>query len=366
MQELAYILHIDMDSYFASVEVRENPDLQGLPVVIGANPREGRGRGVVSTCSYEARTFGIRSGMPISQAYHLCPSARFLPVNFPLYYRTSERIMAIIGRQGTHLEQVSIDEAFLQLDGSGDISKARGVAERIQQELEKSEHLTCSIGIGPTRVVAKIASDYQKPNGLTIVPHGEIERFLYPLPVRRLPGIGKKTEEILFLNGIFTVGDLASRDVRELTGLFGKSGLHLYSLAHGKDIVSSSSPSGPRSMSREITFEVDTVDAGTLHAAMDALADEVHHTLLEEGLFFRTISVKVRYTGFITHTKSRSLHRPSNDRTIIGGVATSLLHGFQDGRMIRLIGLRLSNLSGYHAVQRSLVDFLPPHPCPSR
>jgi DNA polymerase IV (DinB-like DNA polymerase) len=330
------ILHMDMDSFFASVEVRENPSLRGLPVVVGADPKGGSGRGVVSTASYEARTFGIRSGMPISRAYRLCPGAIFLPVRFPLYIETSARIMQIVQEYGDDLEPVSIDEAYLDVSRAGSYERAIHLAERIKDEILRKENLTCSIGIGPSRVVAKIASDMQKPDGLTVVFPEDVDTFLGPLPVGKIPGIGRKTEKELAERGITTIGQLAGTNVQVLRSLFGMWGVYMHTLAHGQDTVLARLGSEPRSISRETTFENDTDRVSVLEETMDALALEVQRALVEEGYSFRTLSIKVRNSA----------------------MARELLLEFLDGRKIRLLGLRLSHLSKDRTVQASIQEYL--------
>jgi DNA polymerase IV (DinB-like DNA polymerase) len=352
------ILHMDMDSFFASVEVRENPSLRGLPVIVGADPKEGSGRGVVSTASYEARKCGIRSGMPISRAYRLCPHAVFLPVRFPLYIRTSERIMRIVETYGEDLEQVSIDEAYLDVTRSASFDAASQLAVRMKEEIRRTEHLTCSVGIGPSRVVAKIASDMQKPDGLTVVPPQKVEAFLGPLPVRKIPGIGKKTEKELVERGITSIGELAETDIQVLRSLFGMWGVYMYTLAHGQDIGAVRSGSEPRSISRETTFEIDTDRVSVLEETMDALSHEVHQALKEEGYSFRTLTIKVRDTRFVTHTRSHTLDHPTADLRTIRAVSRDLLMEFLDGRKIRLLGLRLSQLYKDRTVQATIQEYL--------
>jgi DNA polymerase IV (DinB-like DNA polymerase) len=351
------ILHMDMDSFFASVEVRENPALQGLPVVVGADPKGGAGRGVVSTASYQARECGIRSGMPISRAYRLCPHAVFLPVRFPLYNRTSERIMQIVETYGEDLEQVSIDEAYLDVTRSGSFDAASNLAVSIKEEIRRIENLTCSIGIGPSRVVAKIASDIQKPDGLTVVPPQKVESFLRSLPVRKIPGIGKKTEKELAERGITSIGQLAEMDVQILRSLFGMWGVYMHTLAHGQDASAARSGSEPRSISRETTFEIDTDRISVIEETMDALSLEVYQALKEEGYSFRTITIKVRDTRFVTHTRAHTLDHPAADLRIIRAVSRDLLMEFLDGRKIRLLGLRLSQLYRDHTIQATFQEF---------
>ncbi|MDD1677572.1 MAG: DNA polymerase IV [Methanomicrobiales archaeon] len=352
------ILHIDMDSFFASVEVKNNPSLRGLPVIIGADPKGGSGRGVVSTASYEARKCGVHSGMPISRAYRLCPEAVFLPVNFPLYIQTSGHIMQIVERYGEHLEQVSIDEAYLDVSQIGSFTAASSLALRMKEEIRTNESLTCSIGIGPSRVVAKIASDFQKPDGLTVITPEEVMAFLGPLPVGKIPGIGRKTEKELVERGITTVGQLVQTDIQELRSLFGMWGVYMHALAQGEDVGSVRTGIETRSISRETTFEVDTDRMSVLEETMDSLSRDVHQSLVEEQYLFRTITIKVRDTRFATHTRSRTLDRPTEDLHLIRTVSRELLLEFLDGRKIRLLGLRLSHLYKDHTVQATIQEYL--------
>jgi Nucleotidyltransferase/DNA polymerase involved in DNA repair len=347
-----------MDSFFASVEVNENPSLRGLPVVVGADPKGGIGRGVVSTASYEARRCGIHSGMPISRAYRLCPNAVFLPVNFPRYIHASERIMRIARAYGEDLEPVSIDEAYLDVTAAGSYDAASRLGVRMKEEIRNKEHLTCSVGIGPSRVVAKIASDMQKPDGLTVVPPERVEAFFRPLPVRNLPGIGRKTERALSSQGITTIGQLADSDVQILRSWFGMWGVYLQTLAHGQDIDGMRTGSNMRSIGREITFETDTDRISVLETTMDALSLEVYRALVEEGYLFRTLSIKVRDARFQTHTRSRTLDHPLTDHSTIQKLSRELLQEFLDGRKIRLLGLRLSHLIRDRTIQATIQEYL--------
>jgi DNA polymerase IV (DinB-like DNA polymerase) len=226
------ILLVDMDSFFSSIEMVEHPELVGLPVVVGADPKDGTGRGVVSTCSYEAREYGIRSGMPISRAYRLCPDARFLPVDMALYQTVSGRIMKILRSYAyaDKFQKVSIDEAFLDVKAD-DFEDAAGIARNIKKEILAKEKLISSIGIGPNKLVAKIASNIQKPDGLTVVTPGEVQEFLDPMPVTKIPGIGKKTETTLKNMGIETIRELRTYNVRKLVSSFGKWGYQMHDLA---------------------------------------------------------------------------------------------------------------------------------------
>jgi DNA polymerase IV (DinB-like DNA polymerase) len=348
------ILHLDMDSFYASVEVREHPDLRSKPVVIGADPKHGKGRGVVSTCSYEAREYGIRSAMPISQAYILCPHAIFLPPDFPLYVRSSAEVMAFLKSQGFRYEQVSIDEAFLDVTLAGSFDAAQSLAERMQNAIKTDLGLSCSIGIGPSKLVAKIASDYRKPGGITVVTPAQVKDFLSPLLVRKIPGIGSKTEKELFDIGIRTIGDLAACDVQVLLARFGRGAIVLHEAAAGVDRCEVVERSGPRSISREITFDEDTVDPDVIALTLDELVRDVHQSLVEEGLRFRTITVKIRYQGFITKTRARSVSHHTDDIATIRKHAQSLISELFSNQQVRLVGLRLSGFESGDSRQAML------------
>ncbi len=352
------ILHLDMDSFFASIEEREHPEYRGRPIVVGADPKGGKGRGVVSTASYLARRSGIRSGMPISKAFSLSPEAVFLTPRFPVYSKVSREVMGILSSYSDHLHQVSIDEASLDITPVGDYRGAEELARRIQAEIGEKERLTCSIGIGPSRIVAKIASDFRKPGGLTVVQPDQVPDFLSPLPVGRIPGIGKKTNRELGRMGIRTIGDLVRADVQVLQSGFGKWGLHMHELANGRDIHETDGDGLPRSMSREITFEQDTDDPGILLEALGEMAADLQVVLARENFFFRTLTLKVRYTGFITKTWSRTLPHGTNALKDIRDLAYGLLSGAPRKGTVRLVGIRLSNLQERGPAQRSIGEFL--------
>ena len=348
------ILHLDMDSFYASVEMHENPALKGKPVIIGADPKHGTGRGVVSTCSYEARAFGVRSAMPISQAYVLCPQAIYLPPHFPRYSKASEAVMAILRSHNFPFQQVSIDEAFLDISSLGSFSIAIDWAARIKHAINAQLGLTCSIGIAPTKVVAKIASDVNKPDGLTVVEPENLYSFLTPMPVRKIPGVGSKSEAALFELGIRTIRDLAEYDTRELISRFGLSALTLQAITSGTDDDRVEERDGARSVSRETTFAEDTLDEQVIAATIDALAQDICRSLADESLRCRTVTIKVRYTGFVTRTKARTLPHYTNDLKTIRSAAHSLLREMFDGRKIRLLGIRLSSFEKRDARQMLL------------
>jgi len=346
-----------MDSFYASVEIREHPDLSGKPVVVGADPMGGHGRGVVSTASYEARKFGIHSAMPISKAYLLCPDAIFLTPHFDLYEQTSSRIMEILSFYSEKVEQVSIDEAYLDLTPLGSIEEAEEVAIRIKREITEKEKLTCSIGIGPSKLVAKIASDYKKPDGLTVVRPQEVEAFLFPLPVGRIPGIGKKTGGELHEMGIEDIGDLAHADIQRLRSRFGRWGVVMQRLAHGEDEREVEHRDTARSISRETTFPEDIGEIGIILEVLDDLVNEVHRSMRDEGYMARTVTVKVRYEDFQTRQKARSLDHPVAELRPLHEIARTVLLESLGRKKVRLIGVKLSGLKIREKAQRTIGDY---------
>ncbi|MBN1358413.1 DNA polymerase IV [Candidatus Bathyarchaeota archaeon] len=339
------ILHMDMDHFYTAVEEREHPEYRGKPVVVGADPKEGKGRGVVSTSNYEARKAGVKSGLPISRAWKLCPEAIYLPPNFPLYIRVSNEIMEIARKYADKFEQWGIDEAFLDLSTRvKDYAEAEALARKLKREVKEKENLTCSIGIGPNKLVAKVASDYQKPHGLTVVKEKEAEAFLAPLQVRKLLWVGRKTEAKLKNMGIQIIGDLASYDPTVLVATFGAMGTQMHLSAHGIDRSEVETRTKVKSVSHETTFEEDTDDAATVLTALDDLAHEVAKQVVEQKLFFKTVTVKVRYQNFETHTRSQTLNYMTNRLQHLQKTARKLLEPYlKTDRKIRLIGVRVSN-----------------------
>ncbi|MDO9036217.1 MAG: DNA polymerase IV, partial [Methanoregula sp.] len=343
------ILHLDMDSFYASVEVRENPELKGKPVVIGADPKNGTGRGVVSTCSYEARAFGIRSAMPISQAFVLCPHAVYLPPHFPRYAKASAEVMAFLKSHELPFQQVSVDEAFLDVSTMGNYSEATDLAARIRNDIRTKLGLTCSIGIAPTKVVAKIASDVNKPDGLTVVEPENLCSFLGPMPVRKISGVGRKAEAELFEMGIRTIEDLVQSDIQVLISRFGRSAIALQAVTSGIDDDIVKERDSVMSVSRETTFPEDTNNEQLIAATMDEQARDVCRNLLDESLRCRTVTIKVRYHGFVTKTKARTLPHYTDDEKTVRSCAHTLLRDIFDGRPIRLLGIRLSSFEKHDA-----------------
>ena len=339
------IFHLDMDHFYTAIEERENPMLRGKAVVVGADPKQGKGRGVVSTSNYKAREAGVRSGMPISRAWRLCPEAVYLPPNFPLYIAASNAVMEIVKCYADKFEQWGIDEAFLDVsERTHNFEEAEDLAKRLKAEVKEKQHLTASIGIGPNKLIAKIASDFHKPDGLTVVRENEVEAFLAPLPVRKLLWVGRKTEAKLKPLGIETIGDLARFDPAVLNEMFGVMGVQMHLMARGIDNSEVEQRTGVKSISHETTFEEDTDDSKEVLAALDALSEDVAKETAEQQLFFKTVTVKVRYENFETHTYAKSLPFQTNRTQDLRKTARELLSvHLEPGRKVRLLGVRASN-----------------------
>jgi len=340
------IFHVDLDAFYASVEVRDNPRLAGLPVVVGADPEGGHGRGVVVACSYEARRAGLKSGMPISRAYKLCPEAVYLHPDLERYMKASVRVIGLLGSHADVIEQVGIDEAFLDVSSRvKDPEDARRLALEIKRDLKEHESLSCSIGIGPNKSSAKIASDIQKPDGLTIVPFTEPEKFLAPLRVDSIPGVGKKTREFMRERNIETIAQLQQIPGKQLVAWFGKGGVWLWGVAHGKEEI----PVRPRvtrkSLHVERTFRHDVGDFRTVHAQAQEVGKEVFRRLKLEDLEFKTVGIKIRFKGFDTYTREKSLTDYSDRLDVILSTAQALLQEFEgSSKPVRLLGVVVSQL----------------------
>ncbi len=351
------ILHVDMDSFYASIEMRENPALIGKSVVVGADPMGGKGRGVVSTCSYEARAYGIHSGMPISQAFHLCPHAVFIRPHMALYAHVSSSIMQILRRMGGAIEQVSIDEAYLDLSSLHVYDQAVEHALKIKEVIRQREGLTCSIGIAPSRIYAKMASEQEKPDGLTIIHPDNLLSFLTPLSVSSIPGIGKKSAQALTEAGICTIGDIAKCDIQYLQDLFGSQAIRLHTIACGLDRDGLRQVGKQKSISREHTFLKDSTSPEEIIGCMHTMASLLCNELYERNMYSRTIGVRIRYTGFITKTRSVTLLQPTREVRLIESAIDGLFKEIWDMTPVRLIGIRLSGLVEHDPVQRTLFDF---------
>lgn len=340
------ILHVDMDQFFAGIEEREHPEIRGKPVVVGADPKDGKGRGVVSTCNYEARKYGIRSGMPITRAWRLCPQAVFLPVNYGLYLQVSANIMDILSNYADKFESWGMDEAFLDVSSRvKNYEEAKGLAQEIKREVYEKEKLTCSIGVGPNKLIAKMASDFQKPDGLTIVEEKDVKAFLDPLDVDRLLWVGRKTAAKLNKLGIKTIGDLSRYDPSVLVEKFGTLGTQLYLFSQGIDKSEVKMQGQTKSIGRHMTFEKDASDWTLVLQALDRLCEEVYEEIKEYRFVFKTVTITVRYENFETHTHSKTLPFLTSRLEDIKKTAHELMQPYlRSERKIRLIGARVSSL----------------------
>jgi len=349
-----------MDAFYAAVEARRDPALRDRPLVVGADPKGGHGRGVVTAASYAARRYGIRSALPISRAWRLAEAARrrgeaetiFVRDDHVLYRRVSERIMAILAAAGDAFQKTSVDEAYLDLSSLGSFDAAAERARWLTSEIVRQEGLSASVGIGPNKLVAKIASDFQKPDGLTVVRPDDIQTFLDPLRIRVIPGIGPKTERFLHERHIRTVADLRMLERAQLAEWFGRPGEGLFAKARGVSESAVSNERTRKSVGEQETFEVDTLDATFVLERARALAHTVWSRLESHGLRgCRTVTVTVRFENFITFARSRTAHEAWTCEQDLGATALELLVPFLDDRenprhrKLRLIGVRAEKLS---------------------
>lgn len=333
-----------MDAFFVSVELLERPELRGKPVVVGGRPDE---RGVVSAASYEARKYGIHSAMPLRTAGRLCPHAVFLDSRHSLYAEWSDRVAAILAKYSPVVEMVSIDEAYLDLAGTERLhGPAFAAADALLREITCTTALPCSGGLAATRLVAKVASDQAKPRGMLWVAPGSEERFLSALPVRKIPGIGEVTEKALRALGVETTGQLAALPLETLEKVFGQWGTALYRKARGGDAYEFVIDAEPKSISHNHTFGEDTSDALALEAMLSLLSQRACKRLREAGLESRTLTLTIRYSGFDTRTRSRTLGEPAQLDADVFRVFLDLFRAHRDPRRkIRLLGVSLSGLS---------------------
>jgi DNA polymerase IV len=348
------ILHVDMDAFFVSVELLERPELRGKPVVVGGRPDQ---RGVVSAASYEARKYGIQSAMPLRTAGRLCPQAVFLDGHHERYGEWSDRIAAILAHYSPIVEMVSIDEAYLDLAGTARLhGHPLAAADKLLRAIGAQTGLPCSAGLAATRLVAKVASDQAKPRGLLWVPAGQEARFLAPLPVRKIPGIGEVTERALRALGIEYVHQLADVPRERLEKIFGQWGTALHRKARGGDAYEFVVDAEPKSISQNHTFGEDTDDAAAVESMLSHLSQKACKRLREAGLSARTLTLTIRYKGFDTHTRSRTLAEPARLDADLFQVFLELFREHRDPqRKIRLVGVGLSGLC-HGAEQLYLLD----------
>jgi DNA polymerase IV len=348
------ILHVDMDAFFVSVELLSRPDLRGKPVVVGGRPDA---RGVVSAASYEARKYGIHSAMPLRTAGRLCPHAAFLDGHHEKYGEWSDRLASILARFSPIVEMVSIDEAYLDLAGTERIyGPPLGAADKLLRTITKETELPCSGGLATTRLVAKVASDQAKPRGLVWVTPGMEARFLAPLPIRKIPGIGEVTERALRALAIETVGQLASHSQEKLESIFGQWGTALFRKARGGDAYEFLIDAEPKSISHHHTFGEDTDDPAQMESMLSHLSQKACKRLREAGLSSRSLTLTLRYAGFETYTRSKTLAVPVRLDADVFANFLELFRAHRDHqRKVRLLGVALSALS-HGAEQLDLLE----------
>ena len=349
-----------MDAFYAAVEERLRPELRGRPIVVGADPKAGAGRGVVTAASYAARTYGIHSALPISRAWRLAETARrrgepevvFVRDNRAAYREVSARIMALIAEGADAFEEASIDEAFVELSSVGDLERAARHARALKARILEREGLTCSVGIGPNKLVAKIASDFQKPDGLTVVAPDGVAAFLAPLPIRVIPGVGPKTEALLRERGIATVADLGAVEPARLVEWFGKHGTDLHDKSCGVSNDPVSNEWERKSVGEQETFEEDSLDPVFVLGRAHALAADVFRRFEADGFHaFQTVTITVRFTGFVTVSRAHTSRTPLCTLAALQDEVAALLAPFFDprenpkGKKIRLIGVRVERLA---------------------
>jgi DNA polymerase IV len=343
-----------MDAFYAAVEQRDHPEYRMKPVIVGSDPKGGKGRGIVATCSYEARKFGIHSAQPISQAWRLCPQGVYVRPDMGKYARASSQVMSVLLDFTDMLEQISIDEAFLDVTGSERLfGSGLEIAEKIKRRIRDELHLTASVGVAGNKFVAKVASDLNKPDGLVIVEPGSEREFLSPLPIGRLWGVGPKTEAYLKKIGLERIGQIAEVPQSDLSVRLGKSGAHLWQLARGIDDRPVLPEEGCKSIGHEITFERDTSDAALLEATLLSLTEKVAQRLRAQGFSARTIAIKFRKADFSTFTRRITLKAPADTAEKIFPIARQLFKSlFREGLLVRLIGVYGSNLEADESGQQ--------------
>lgn len=337
-----HIIHCDLDAFFASVEQLDNPSLMGKPVIVGGAAES---RGVVSTCSYEARAFGVHSAMPMVQARRLCPRGVYLPVRMHRYVEVSGKVFALLSQFTPVMEPLSIDEAFLDVSGTGALfGSPEEIGRQIKEKVKKELALTISVGISYNKYLAKLASDLGKPDGLYVIDFNQALDILRPLPVTRLWGVGEKGKQALHRLGLTTIGDIQDLPAGWLEEKLGTSGKHYWELSRGMDSRPVESPQERKSIGREITFSEDVKDIACLQKTLSVFAAELCSRLRKDNLTCSTVTVKIRYNNFKTITRSRTIS-PSHADLVIGHIAADILGQSYAGEPpLRLLGLSLSKL----------------------
>lgn len=341
------VLHCDLDCFFAAVEIRDNPQFKSKPVIIGADPKEGKGRGVVSTCNYEARKYGLYSAMPISQAYRRCPHGIYLKPNGNKYYKVSNEVMDILEKYSDNFQRVGTDEAYLELtEITKDFDEAEKIAKEIQEEVYNKICITISIGIASTKSLAKIASDENKPNGITIVKPEKNYEFLKDMNITRIPGIGKKTKVHFYKKGIKKIGDIINTPLPIMIKLFGKHGRWIWNVANGLDNRKVKEFHEERkSISAERTFFSDTDNFNEILSKFEDINKKIHKSIVKHQITYKTITLKIRLEGFVTYTRSRTLPFHIQDEKSVLKIILELFKEFSNiKKKVRLVGIKLSNL----------------------
>lgn len=354
------IAHLDMDAFFASIAERDEPRFKDKPIVVGADPLDGQGRGVVSTANYKARKFGIHSAMPISQAWQLAKQAEqrgetktiFLGTNFAKYEKASQQIRKIAANFASKIEIASIDELYLDLSYCRSFKKAATLTQVLQKQIKQEQKLSCSLGLAPNKLLAKIASDFKKPGGLTIVYPAQAQEFLDPLPVRKIPGIGPKSETLLKNLNIQTVRDLRQVSAQKMVDLFGKWGEDLYKKARGLDESPVAQDEEVKSIGDQQTLEQDSLDPEILIPLVQSLTQKVFQRFQASSFeSFKTIVLTVRLKGFVTYSRSQTLKEPAKDYASLYFAGLNMFLPFLDRREnpklipVRLLGIRIEQLS---------------------
>ena len=336
------ILHLDMDAFFAAVELLRRPDLRGKPLIIGGRGDPSR-RGVVATATYEARRFGVRSGMPFRTAQRLCPDAVYLPTDFAEYARWSQVFKAAMKTVSPLFEDRGIDEAYLDISANVEPSEALG--RRLKARILADTGMTCSIGIAPNKLVAKIASDLDKPDGLTILRAEDVPQRIWPLSARKIPGIGPKAEQKLEALGIHTIGELAAAPLLRLARAFGNSmAAFMHDAANGRYDSPVVTEREPKSRSRETTFQEDVGDPQVIEQTLHELSARVADDLRHRGYVGRTVGVKLRFANFHTVTRDRTLSEATGDPAVIQAAVLECMGRIALDRRVRLLGVRVSEL----------------------
>ena len=337
-----WVMHVDMDAFFASAEMLDNPELRGQPVIVGGQSL----RGVVSTCSYEARRYGVHSAMPITQAHRLCPQGIFVPVRMARYKEVSKKIMAIFHELSPLVEQLSIDEAFLDVSGMELLyGNPRAVGDLAKQRIKNEIGITASVGLAPNKFLAKLASDLQKPDGFTVITHEEARDFIAPLPVGKIFGVGRAAQQALLQFGIERIGQLAVADERVLRKVFGKNALRVQRLACGLDDRPVISESEPKSIGREMTYDEDLHTVEECRRQLLLLSELVGYRLRGKGYYGRTLTLKIKYSDFSVQSRSLTSESDITSDEQIYHLAVQLLAQSPLRKSVRLLGITVSGLA---------------------